>query len=135
MRFFIALLFVAVCSGSADDETRNLFDAVNRDDADGVHAALAKGARINERRAAYNAGHQTPLMAASLGGKPAAAAALVAGKTTALPKNITTLHNITKHKTLFRAQRALTRPLARRTGIRRSMAQGFRAGLTLRRSC
>ncbi len=69
-------LQVALCD--PDVETTKLFNAVEADDAEGVRAAVAAGARINERDAQYTQGRQTPLMFASLTGKTKALKALLA---------------------------------------------------------
>jgi len=71
----VAGLLLLLCNAAATPAAaRNLVDAVNRDDAPAVRAAVAAGANINAR----GGGGQTPLMQASLSGKPAAAAALLA---------------------------------------------------------
>jgi len=78
-------LLLQLASGNSDLEasdsdlqTKNLFDAVESDDADGVRAAVAAGARINERDAPFTQGKQTPLMFASLTGRTRALKALLA---------------------------------------------------------
>ena len=67
-------------TSDSDLQTKNLFDAVESDDADGVRAAVAAGARINERGDAFTQGKQTPLMFASLTGRTRALKALLALK-------------------------------------------------------
>jgi ankyrin repeat protein len=64
----------------ADIETKKLFNAVEADDSDSIRAAVAAGARINEKRDEYTQGSQTPLMFASLTGKSSAVKTLLALK-------------------------------------------------------
>ena len=86
----LLLLLLNLASGDSDMQTsdsdlqtKNLFDAVESDDADGVRAAVAAGARINEREAPFTQGKQTPLMFASLTGRTRALKALLALKANA----------------------------------------------------
>jgi ankyrin repeat protein len=62
-----SLLLLVRCDPNL--QTQLLFEAVDKDDADGVRAAIAGGARINERSNEYTQGMQSPLMFASLTGK------------------------------------------------------------------
>ena len=70
------LLELALCD--PDVQTRLLFKAVEADDAAAVSAAVAAGARVNERGDKWTQGKQTPLMFASLAGKTRALKALLA---------------------------------------------------------
>jgi ankyrin repeat protein len=54
--------------------------SVEADDPDAIRAAVAAGARVNERRDEYTQGSQTPLMFASLTGKSSAVKTLLALK-------------------------------------------------------
>jgi ankyrin repeat protein len=71
----LLLLEAVVCD--SDFQTQKLFEAVDADNADGVRAAVAAGARINERGDKWSQGQQTPLMFASLTGKCKALKALL----------------------------------------------------------
>lgn len=65
-------------SAASDAATHRLFAAARADDAGGIAAALAAGARIDEHRAAFaGSGLATPLMVASLGGGASAVLALL----------------------------------------------------------
>jgi ankyrin repeat protein len=74
----LLLLQLALCD--SDLQTRLLFEAVHADDEVGVRAAVAAGARINERGKEWTHGKQTPIMLASLTGKARAIKALLALK-------------------------------------------------------
>ena len=76
--FFAVLLLLELGSCDSNLQTRLLFEAVDADDDTAVRAAVAAGARINERGNDWTQGKQTPLMFASLTGKTRALKALLA---------------------------------------------------------